>query len=244
MTLWLELALIVLLVLVNGFLAMSELAVVSSRPARLDAMARKGRGRSALARGARLAMKLAAEPGRFLSAVQIGITLVGILAGAFSGATLAARLGRWLDANTMLGAATAETTAFALVVGAVTYLSLIVGELVPKQLALKNPERIAVFVAPPMAGLAVVAAPLVWLLDRSSALLLRLLGAGGANGDKVTEEEIRHLVAEAESAGTVEPEERRMRRWSSACAIPCICVCRWRTAASTNRSAVSASRMS
>jgi len=212
MSLWLELALIVALILVNGCLSMSEMAVVSARPARLQALARQyqTQGRRVRARGARLALKLAEHPGRFLSAVQVGITLVGIFAGAYSGATLAEPLAGWLAQTLPVLAGIASNLAFILVVGAVTYLSLIVGELVPKQLALKNPERIAALVAPVLAGLARLAAPLVWLLDRSSALLLRLLGAGRDAAGGVTEEEIRHLVAEAESAGIVEPEERKM----------------------------------
>jgi putative hemolysin len=229
MDLWLELALIALLILVNGFLAMAELAVVSARRPRLQAMARRGRsglgrsglgGRGALApgklapgmqaRGARIALQLAADPGRFLSAVQTGITLVGILAGAYSGATLAAPLAAWLAASFPWLGGSAGNLAFGLVVGCVTYLSLIVGELVPKQLALKNPERIAAFVAPVLLLVSRIFAPVVWLLDRSSALLLRLVGAGGAAREAVTEEEIGHLVAEAETAGIVEPEERRM----------------------------------
>ncbi|MFC3675384.1 hemolysin family protein [Ferrovibrio xuzhouensis] len=211
---WLELALIALLILVNGFLAMAELAVVSARRPRLQAMARrKGRGVQApniQARGARIALQLGENPGRFLSSVQTGITLVGILAGAYSGATLADPLAGWLVARFPLLDGVAGNLAFGIVVGSVTYLSLIVGELVPKQLALKDPERIAAFVAPVLLLLAQVAAPLVWLLDRSSALLLRLLGAGRTLREAVSEEEIRHLVAEAETAGIVEPEERRM----------------------------------
>lgn len=204
MTVAVELALIAALILLNGLLAMSELAVVSSRTARLQAMVRRGR------RGARRALALAADPGRFLSAVQVGITLVGVLAGAFSGATLAGRLAAWLAAQGILGGEAADSVAFALVVGLVTYLTLIVGELVPKQIALRNPEAIAVTVAPPMTALAAFAGPLVWLLDRSSQLVLRLTGQHGVDKAAVTEEEIRHLVAEAESAGTVEPAEREM----------------------------------
>lgn len=204
MALALELALIGALILLNGLLAMSELAVVSARKARLQAMVRKHR------KGARRALALAADPGRFLSAVQIGITLVGVLAGAFSGATLADRFSLWLVETAGLAEASADTIAFAIVVGSVTYFSLIIGELVPKQIALKNPEAIAVTVAPAMTGLAALAGPLVWLLDRSSQLVLRLAGQHGVKEGAVTEEEIRHLVAEAESAGTVEPAERQM----------------------------------
>ncbi|PJI39587.1 hemolysin family protein [Ferrovibrio sp.] len=207
MSLAVELLLIVVLILINGVLAMSELAVVSARKARLEAIVRK---KSRGWRGARLALTLATEPGRFLSAVQIGITLVGIFAGAYSGATLAERLTGWMMATFMLDRTIADPISFAIVVGSVTYLSLIVGELVPKQLALKNAEAIASAMAPVLNMLAKVAAPLVWLLDISSQALLRLLGARSGNSDAVTEEEIHHLVAEAESAGTVEPAERLM----------------------------------
>lgn len=207
MSLALEILLIIALILLNGLLAMSELAVVSARKARLEAIARKKKRGW---RGARLALTLAAEPGRFLSAVQIGITLVGILAGAYSGATLAERLTTWLIDSFAIERTIADPIAFAVVVGSVTYLSLIIGELVPKQLALKNPEVIAAAMAPLLNTLAKIAAPLVWLLDISSQTVLRLLGAGAGNSDAVTEEEIQHLVAEAESAGTVEPAERQM----------------------------------
>ncbi|HEX6957138.1 MAG TPA: hemolysin family protein [Ferrovibrio sp.] len=204
MTLALEIALIVALIVLNGLLAMSELAVVSARRARLQAMVRLRR------KGARRALQLAADPGRFLSAVQIGITLVGILAGAFSGSTLAHRFALWLAGHGWLAPAAADSVAFAVVVGGVTYLSLIIGELVPKQLALKNPEAIAAAVAPAMSALAGIAGPLVLLLDKSSQLVLRLTGGHGVARGAVSEEEIRQLVAEAESAGTVEPAERKM----------------------------------
>lgn len=207
MSLAIELLLIVALILLNGVLAMSELAVVSARKARLEAMVRKkARGW----RGARMALQLGTEPGRFLSAVQIGITLVGIFAGAYSGATLAERLTGWLMLTFSFERTLAEPIAFAVVVSIVTYLSLIIGELVPKQLALKNAEGIASAMSPVLNMLAKIAGPLVWLLDISSQAVLRLLGAGSGNSDAVTEEEIHHLVAEAESAGTVEPAERLM----------------------------------
>jgi putative hemolysin len=207
MSLALELLLIVALILVNGLLSMSELAVVSARKARLEAILRKKKRGW---RGAQMALRLAAEPGRFLSAVQIGITLVGIFAGAYSGATLAERLAGWLVERFDIEIGIANPVAFALVVGLVTYLSLIIGELVPKQLALKNAETIAAMMAPLLNALARIAAPLVWLLDISSQAVLRVIGAGKGNAGAVTEEEIHHLVAEAESAGTVEPAERQM----------------------------------
>jgi putative hemolysin len=191
------------LILLNGLLAMSELAVVSSRRARLQAMQAQGVG------GAGTALELNEQPGRFLSTVQIGITLVGVFTGAFSGATLAEPLA---DYFATLGwrVEFADDLALAGVVAAITYLSLIVGELVPKQIALRNPERVAALVAPPMWLLSRAAAPIVFLLDTSSALVLKLFPKRKGSGGSVTDEEIRALVAEAASYGVVEPEEKTM----------------------------------
>jgi len=201
--LYAEIAIVVVLICVNGLLAMSELAVVSSRPARLRAMAERG------VSGANAALVLGANPGRFLSSVQIGITLVGVLSGAFSGATLGQRL-----SGTLINSGASEGVANALGVGIVvaiiTYGSLIIGELVPKQVALRNPEAVASRVAPTMRLLATIAAPLVFLLDISGRAVLRLLGQGGESEEKVTDEEIKMLVAEAEHHGTIESDERRM----------------------------------
>ena len=199
----LELAIVVMLTVVNGLLAMSELAIVSSRPARLKAMIQRD------IVGSRRALALASDPGKFLSTVQIGITLVGVLSGAFSGATLGARLGNWLGAHGM-PTAWSEAIGVGVVVAAITYGSLIIGELVPKQIALRDPEAVAVKVAPAMTVLAKVASPLVWLLDASGKLILKLIGQRGAAEDKVTEEELRTLIAEAETAGVLEPGEREM----------------------------------
>jgi putative hemolysin len=198
-----DLVIVLCLILLNGFFAMSELAVVSARKPRLKALA------GVHSRGAETALRLIENPSRFLSSVQIGITLIGILAGAFSGATLAEYLAGYL-AGFGIGITTADTIAVAVVVILVTYLSLIVGELVPKQVALRNPERIAAMVARPMSLLGRIAAPAVWLLEVSSRLVLRLLGMSEQPEQRVTEEEIRQLIAEAESAGVVEPAERRM----------------------------------
>jgi putative hemolysin len=198
-----EIAVVVVLIVLNGLLAMSELAVVSSRPARLQVMRDQGSS------GAGTAMRLAEDPGRFLSTVQIGITLVGVLSGAFSGATLGARLADWLETQGLSDAA-ADTVGVMLVVVAITYLSLIVGELVPKQIALRNPERVAARVAPAMAILSRLSAPVVWVLDTSGKLILRLLGQHGESEQRVTEEEVKTLIAEAESAGVLEAEEKEM----------------------------------
>lgn len=198
-----EIILILCLILLNGVLAMSELAVASSRAAKLRAMANRK------VNGARRALALSADPGRFLSTVQIGITLIGIMAGAFSGLTLGERVSGGLMALG-LPERVAEPFGFGLVISVITYLSLTVGELVPKQIALRNPERIACLVAPAMTILAKISAPLVWLLDRSGRLLLVLLGQTRAKDETVTDAEIHALIAEAETAGVLEPEERNM----------------------------------
>lgn len=198
-----EILIVVVLTIVNGLLSMSELAVVSSRPARLKVLAGEGKA------GAGLALRLAEDPGKFLSSVQIGITLVGVLSGAFSGATLGQRLAAWL-AGIGVSQNVAQALGVVLVVVLITYVSLIVGELVPKQIALREPERIAARVAPSMAMLATVAAPLVWFLDISGKGLLAILGQSGDSEEKVTEEEVKTLIAEAESAGVLESEERDM----------------------------------
>jgi putative hemolysin len=201
--LYLELAIVVGLVFINAMLAMAELAVVSSRRARLQAMV----DREVI--GARRALALASDPGRFLSTVQIGITLVGVISGAFSGATIGLRLGQWLTSQGV-PPGLAEPVGVALVVAVITYFSLIAGELVPKQIALRNPEKVAVRVAPVMTIIARVGSPLVWLLDASGRLLLRALGYHSQPERGVTDDEIRALIAEAESTGVIEPGERTM----------------------------------
>lgn len=199
----LEILIIILLVLVNGVFAMSELAIVSARRSRLQAEQRRG------SVGAAAALALAEDPQRFLPTVQVGITMVGVLAGAFGGARLGAKLGEVLA--TIPGmAAYAHEVAFALVVLLITYLSLILGELVPKQLALRHPERIASLVARPLSGLARVSGPVVWLLGHSSALVLRAFGATRSVNQGVTEEEVKAVVAEGAQAGALETEERHM----------------------------------
>jgi putative hemolysin len=198
-----EIFVVCVLIVVNGLLAMSELAVVSSRPARLAVLRDQG------STGAGIALRLAEDPGRFLSTVQIGITLVGVLSGAFSGATLGERLAGWLETRG-LSATASETIGVMLVVVVITYLSLIVGELVPKQIALRDPERVAARVAPAMALLSRLSAPLVWLLDASGKAMLRLLGQHGEAEQRVTEEEVKTIIAEAESAGVLESEEKEM----------------------------------
>jgi putative hemolysin len=199
----LELVIALALVALNGVFALSELAIVSARRPRLKAMAEQGRA------GANTALFLMEDSGRFLSTVQIGITLVGILAGAFSGAALGGKLTRiFLERGMPEGVA--EPLGFGLVISFITFLSIVIGELVPKQLALRHPEGIACTMAPVMLVLSRVAAPVVWLLNASTSLIFRLFGPSSGDESTVTEEEIKMLVGEAESAGVIEEEERRM----------------------------------
>lgn len=198
-----EILIVVVLSVVNGVLAMSELAVVSARPARLRAMADQGN------KGAAVAIKLAEDSGKFLSSVQIGITLVGILSGAFSGATLGLRLTTWL-ASVGVPSSVADVLGVAVVVIFITYVSLIVGELVPKQIALRDAEGVAARVAPAMKTLAAIGSPLVWLLDVSGKAVLRLIGQGGEAEETVTEEEVKTIIAEATTAGVIETDEHSM----------------------------------
>lgn len=198
-----EILIVVVLTIVNGLLAMSELAVVSARPARLRAMADQGN------HGAAIAITLAEDPGKFLSSVQIGITLVGILSGAFSGATLGLRLTDWLES---VGVAdnVADIVGVGVVVVAITYISLILGELVPKQIALRDAEGVAARVAPAMKLIAAVGSPVVWLLDVSGKAVLALLGQAGQSEERVTEEEVKTMIAEATTAGVIESDEHSM----------------------------------
>jgi putative hemolysin len=199
----LEIVALIALVLLNGFLSMSELAVVSSRPARLKLLAAEGH------KGANTAIRLAGDPGKFISSVQTGITLVGVVEGAFSGATLGDRFAQYLASVGVSGSLAGPVGVGAVVV-VVTYVSLVIGELVPKQLALRHPERIAARVAPIMAFIAIAAAPVVWILDISGQGVLALLGERGETGESVTDEEVKTIIAEAESAGVLESDEKAM----------------------------------
>jgi putative hemolysin len=199
----LEIIVIIVLILINGLFAMSELAVVSARRPRLKTMAQRG------VKGARRALALASDPGRFLSAAQTGITLISILAGAYSGASLGDYLSQWLQ-SVGVSQPWAEPVGLIVVVALITYFSLIIGELVPKQLALRNAERIACMVAPFMTIVAQVAAPIVWFVDASGRFVLFLLRRKSSDEPQVTEEEIKILVAEAETAGVLGRDERDM----------------------------------
>jgi putative hemolysin len=199
----LEIILLLFLIVLNGLFAMSEFAMVSARKSRLQPLADDGN------EPARIALELAEHPDRFLATVQIGITLIGTLAGAIGGATLARRLAEWLDAVPLL-APYSETIAFTLVVLAVTFLSLVIGELVPKQLALNSSERLAMLMAGPMRALSNLASPLVRVLSGSSNLIVRMLGIRPSAEPPVTEDEIRVLIEQGTQAGVFEEAEQQM----------------------------------
>lgn len=198
-----EVLIILLLILVNGVFAMAEIAVLAARRSRLEQRAAAGD------RGARVALELLRTPSRFISTVQVGITLVGILAGAFGGATLARPLAAWLAAIPAL-ALYAQATALGLVVLAITVLSLVLGELVPKRVALAAPESLAAALAPAMRGLAAVAGPVVHALSAFTELVARALRVPPVTEPPVTEEEVRLLIARGAEAGVFKPGEQKL----------------------------------
>ncbi len=200
---WTDLATIVALVVLNGVFAMSELAIVSAKTSALEAKAEAG------SKAARLAIQLAADPGKFLSTVQIGITLIGIVNGAYSGASLGGPVGERLAALG-LPAEYADDFGFAVVIAFTTYISLIIGELVPKQLALQIAVPVSLVMARPMAFMAKAAAPLVWLLDSSSAGIIRLFGIRSGDEGTVTAQELQMIFAEATRSGVIEDEQRQL----------------------------------
>ncbi|MBD2501494.1 hemolysin family protein [Anabaena azotica] len=198
-----EILIIFVLIIANGIFSMSEMAIVSARKVRLQQLANQGDAK------AKAALKLAESPNNFLSTVQIGISLIGILTGAFGGATIASRLAVYVKLIPFL-APYSEAIAFGIVVVIITYLSLIIGELVPKRLALNSPERIASVVAIPMRALAALASPAVHLLSASTDLVLRILGITPSDEPQVTEEEIKILIEQGTEAGTFEEAEQDM----------------------------------
>lgn len=198
---WDNLAYLAALIVLNGVFAMSELAIVSARTAKLRVAAEAGSS------SARVAMQLAAEPGKFLSTVQIGITLIGIVTGAVSGATLGEPVGERLI-YLGLDPSFARDAGFVLVIALTTYFSLVVGELVPKQLALRAAVPIAMIMARPMAALAAVTAPFVWLLDTSSSAVLSALRIRARGEAKLTAEELQMIFADATTSGVIEEQER------------------------------------
>jgi putative hemolysin len=200
---WQEILIILLLIVLNGFFALSELALVSSRKARLQQYVEEGR------RGAVTAMRLAEDPTRFLSAVQVGITLIAILSGAYGEAALAAPLAEALQPIAFIGSS-ASSVSSTIVIVALTFVSLVIGELVPKRLALRNPERLACLVAPVMRLVSIVAHPIIWFLRWVTELILRLFAQPTAEDPRMTEEEVKTLIAEGTEAGVFEPAEKEM----------------------------------
>jgi putative hemolysin len=200
-----EVALLIALIVLNGAFAMSEIALVTARRARLARLAEDGDGSAAVA------MKLGEDPTRFLSTIQIGITSIGILNGIVGEAALAGPLAEWLQTLGM-EQRTSEIGSTVLVVVVITYVSIVVGELVPKRIGQINPEGIARLVARPMNVLAVASRPFVYLLAGSTALLLKLMGQRETGGPSVTEEEIHALLTEGSAAGVIEKSEHEMVR--------------------------------
>lgn len=200
----LEILFVLLLLLANGVFVMAEIALVAARKAKLKTLADEGHN------GARLAHELAMSPGRFLSTVQIGISLVATLAGAFGGARIAWHFTPYIEKIPGLSPAAAENISLFIVVAIITYLSVIIGELVPKRLALNSPERIASALAGPMNTLATSFSPIVNLLNHSSDFLMALLGVRKTKESAVSEEEVRVLIDEGLSAGVFKKAEKDM----------------------------------
>lgn len=198
-----EIFLILVLIFANGVFSGSEIAIVSARKVRLEQLAKQGN------RKARLALKLANSPNNFLSAVQIGITLIGILSGAVGGATVAQRLGNVLREIPFLRTYSEPLSIF-IVVTLITFLSLVIGELVPKRIALSHPEQLACQIAPVMQGLSRLTAPIVYLLGVSTDALLSLLGVKSNQSSPITEEEIKVLIEQGTQAGMFEEAEQEM----------------------------------
>ena len=193
------------LIVVNAVFVLAEMAIVSSRKPRLQQWANEGN------RGAAAALELSIHPDRFLSTTQIGITLIGILTGAFGERALTARVSAALQAYPQI-ASYSESIAFGIVVAAITYFSLVIGELVPKRLALLNPERFASFLAPPLSFLSRTTAPVVHLLSSSTRSILRIIGARQAEEPPVTEEEIKVMLEQGTEAGVFEEAEHDMMK--------------------------------
>ncbi|MFZ3035181.1 MAG: hemolysin family protein [Parvibaculum sp.] len=202
-----DIIILLVLILLNGFFSLSEMAIVSSRRQRLQALASARKRTDAPTSGLETALRLHAEPGRFLSSVQIGITLVGVLTGAFGGATLAEPVAGFLR-QIPWAAPYAEPFALTLVVVIITYLTLILGELVPKRIALTNPEAISATIARPMSGLAKILSPAVTFLSWSTEAVVRVYGITGQQVPSVTEDEIKHLVEEGAASGAIDSVER------------------------------------
>ncbi|QVY61769.1 hemolysin family protein [Cytobacillus gottheilii] len=192
---------ILILIVANGLFAMTEIAIVTSKKARLERMRDEGNNKAAYA------LKLAEDPNQLLSTIQIGITLIGVITGAFGGATIARQLSVYVEQIDFLAPYSYQLS-FIIVVGISTYLSLIIGELVPKRIGLGNPEKVASAVAKPMYYFSKIGRPLIWILSKSTELLLKILGIKPNNEPNVTEEEITQLIEEGVYSGVVEEIEQ------------------------------------
>jgi len=199
----LELSIVLLMILMNGYFAMAEIALVTSRRARLKQMANEKKP------GAYTALRLLEDPSSFLSTVQVGVTLNGVLAGVFSGATIAQRLGEFLDTYENI-APHGKDVAIVFVVVVVTYITLIIGELVPKRIGGTRAEELACIVAAPLAMIARIMRPVIWVLKASTDLVLRLLRIGGNKAARLSEEEVKHIIAEGAQAGVIQEGEKKM----------------------------------
>lgn len=205
----LEIVVVALLILLNGFFALSEMSVVTARKPKLRQMATESRR-------AKVASALAEHPERFLSTVQVGITLIGILTGVFGGQTIGQGIARWLQHELpgldgwLREPFSVEGIGLAIAVCIITFFSIVFGELLPKRLALLGPERLAILVAVPMDWMSRIAAPFVWLLSVTTQLLMRVLGRGQDGDSRITEEEVRLLVAEGHEQGLFDADERNM----------------------------------
>ncbi len=201
---FIELVIVFFLILLNGFFAMAEIAIVSARRARLRQLAEDGH------KGARKALELAEDPSRFLATAQTGITVVGVLASVFSGATLAKHLGVWLDDSFPWIVPNGEVLALVIVVAVLSYLTLFIGELVPKRVAIARAEDIAVAVAGPLQIMGSILNPIVRFLHITTDFSLRLLGVSEPKGPGVTEEEVKTMIAEGTEEGVFEAAEKKM----------------------------------
>lgn len=199
----LELAIIFILILANGVFAMTEIAIVSSRKARLERHVAEG------SEGAKAALKLADDPTQLLATVQVGISVIGVVTGAYGGATIAQALSIYFKPLPLIGAY-ANTVSMVVVIAVITYISLIIGELVPKKIALNNPESIAIAIAIPMQFFSSIFSPLIQLLSISTEFVLKTMGVRAPGDAGVTEEEIKFLIAEGTALGTFEETEREI----------------------------------
>jgi putative hemolysin len=200
---WIEILIVILLILLNGFFAMAEIAMVSARKARLQQLAHEGSAKAAAA------LKIANAPDTFLSTIQIGITLIGIMAGAYGGATIAAQLSLYL-AKLPLLAPYRDPISLGCVVVGITYVSLIIGELVPKRIGLNKPEKVAMMVAKPMRALSLLAMPVVYFLSISIRAVFSLMGIKSSQEPPVTEEEVKILIDQGTQSGIFAEMEQDM----------------------------------